>query len=127
MKAHTLLPHNPKRHQTTQYFILTTLILGFGILGCGGLDEDPCTFQEGEKVTVTSRFDGFADYFRITRKCSENSILKVNSIRVYLVIKDDKIYTKGGDKITLEIIEKASNLFWDNAYYVKVVAHEGRF
>ena len=39
-----------------------------------------------------------------------------------------KIYTKEGDKITLEIIEKASNLsFLYNAYYVKVVAHEGRF
>ena len=108
--------------------VCLVLILGFCILGCGGLDEDPCTFQKGEKVTVTARFDGFADFFRVTRQCSENSILKESSIRVYLVIKDDKIYTKEGDKITLEIIEKASDLFWwDNAYYVKVVAHKDRF
>ena len=115
------------KKQSKTWIIIPILLLGFSILGCGDLDDDPCTFQEGEKVTVTSRFDGFADSFRITRNCSENSIFKENSIRVYLVIKDDKIYTKEGDKITLEIIEKASNLFLDNAYYVKVVAHEGRF
>ena len=114
------------KRQSKNWIIIPILILEFGMLGCGGLDEDPCTFQKGEQVTVTSRFDGFTDYFRIRRQCSENSILEESSIRVYLVIKDDKIYTKAGDKITLEIIQKASDLFMGNAYYVKVVDHKGR-
>ena len=108
-------------------FFCLTLILAYCILGCGGLDDDPCTFQKGEKVTVTSRFDDFADNFRITRKCSENSILGKSSATIYLLIKDDKIYTKKGDKITLEIIEKTSDFVRDNAYYVKVVEHKDRF
>ena len=105
------------------------LMMSVIVISCENLDDDPCTFQKGEKVTVTSRFDDFADHFRITRECSENSIVEISSATVYLVIKDSKIYTKKGDKITLEIIEKTYDFspIWKHAYYVKVVAHKERF
>ena len=82
------------------------LVLGFCILGCERFDDDPCTFQKGEKITITARLNGFADHFIVNRTCSADSILEEDLIRVYLVIKDSRVYTERGDKITLQIIEK---------------------